>query len=75
MYVDDHYHSACRVAKYTNRGNACHIDQYELFTRPPVQCTAIGALVMSTSNGNTASGRMILIIRTFDCTLNSAVSD
>ena len=51
------------------------VGEYELFTRLLVQCTAIGAFVMYTSNGNTALGRMIWIIHTFDYTINSAVSD
>jgi len=51
------------------------VREYGLFTRLLVQCTAIGAFVMYTSNGNTVSGRMIWIIRTFHYTFNSAVSD
>jgi hypothetical protein len=51
------------------------VREYELFTRLLVQCTAIGAFVIYTSHGNTASGRIMWIIHTFDCIFNSAVSD
>jgi hypothetical protein len=51
------------------------VREYELFTRLLVQCTAIGGFVIHTRHGNTASGRMMWIIHTFDYIFNSAVSD